>query len=153
MNPLRMAFWASLALLAGSAVSARAVELKVSREALDRTLKGQLFSGPDGRYYLKGSPQTPCFIYADDPKVTFVEDRILVKVKTHARVGTNVHGACIGLTISPTSEVSMTPDGEGETLGFRDARLERISQQRELNFVLSPFFEPPDSIQHAGECG
>ena len=33
----------------------------------------------------------------------------------------------------------MAPEGEGETLGFRDARLERISEQRELNFVLAPF--------------
>jgi hypothetical protein len=134
-----MALWAGLALLAAGAFPLRAVELKVSREALERTLKTQLFSGPDGRYYLKGSPATPCSIYAEDPRVSFVQDRILVRVKTHARVGTAVRGACLGVTLSPTSEVSVAPDGEGETLGFRDARLERISEQRELNFVLSPF--------------
>lgn len=139
MNSARMLYWAGLALLAFSTVPLRAVELKVSREALQRTLKNQLFSGPDGRYYLKGSPQTPCSIYAEDPQLSFVQDRILVRVKTHAHVGTAVCGACIGLTLAPTSEVSVAPDGEGETLGFRDARLERISQQRELNFVLSPF--------------
>lgn len=33
----------------------------------------------------------------------------------------------------------MAPDGEGETLGFRDARLEHVSEQRELNFLLTPF--------------
>ena len=139
MNPRKLALCAGLAALAWSAAPARAVELKVSREALERTLKEQLFSGPDGRYYLKGSPQTPCSVYAEDPRVSFTQDRILVRVKSHARIGTSVHGACIGLTLAPTSEVSMAPDGEGETLGFRDARLERISQQRELNFVLSPF--------------
>ena len=32
----------------------RGVELTVSRDALERTLKQQLFNGPDGRYYLKG---------------------------------------------------------------------------------------------------
>jgi hypothetical protein len=139
MNSVKIALCAGLAMLAWGDVSSRAVELKVSREALERTLKGQLFSGPSGRYYLKGSPGTPCAIYAEDPRVSFAQDRILVRVKTHARLGTPVRGACLGLALSPTSEVSMAPDGEGETLGFRDARLERISQQRELNFVLSPF--------------
>lgn len=126
-------------LLAGSAIRAGGVELRVSREALERTLKTQLFDGPSGRYYLKGTPQTACSIYAEDPRVTFLQDRILVQVRTHARVGTAVRGACLGVSLAPTSEVSLAPDGEGETLGFRDARVERISQQRELNFVLTPF--------------
>jgi len=139
MSPVRKAFCIGLALLILGSLPSHAVELKVSREALERTLKGQLFNGPDGRYYLKGSAHTPCSIYAEDPHVTLVHDRIVVRVKTHARLGTAVHGACIGLTLTPTSEVSMAPDGEGETLGFRDARLERISQQRELNFALAPF--------------
>jgi hypothetical protein len=92
-----------------------------------------------GRYYLKGSPKSACSIYAEDPQLTFVSDRILVRVKTHARIGTGVAGACLGIVLAPTSEVSMAPDGEGETLGFRDARVEKISEQRELNFVLTPF--------------
>jgi len=33
----------------------------------------------------------------------------------------------------------VAPDGEGETIGFRDARVERISDREELNFVLTPF--------------
>lgn len=139
MNPCKGAVCAGLVLLACGAVPSPAVELKVSREALERTLKDQLFNGPNGRYYLKGSPQTPCSIYAEDPRLAFVQDRILVRVKTHAWIGTAVHGACIGVSLAPTSEVSVAPDGEGGTLGFRDVRLERISQQRELNFVLTPF--------------
>lgn len=139
MNPPKLALCTGLLLLVWCALPSAAVELKVSREALERTLKEQLFNGPNGRYYLKGSAETPCSIYAENPKLTFVQDRILVHVKTHARVGRAVRGACIGLALAPTSEVSLAPDGEGETLGFRDARVERISQQRELNFVLSPF--------------
>ncbi len=132
-------FWLSILFLPALVNISFAVELKVSREALQRTLREQLFNGPGGRYYLKGSPQTPCSIYAEDPQLTFIQDRILVRVKTHARVGTVVRGACVGLSLAPTSEVSVAPDGEGETLGFRDARVERITQQKELNFVLSPF--------------
>ncbi len=79
----------------------------------------------------------------------FEQGRIVVKMKTHARVGTTVAGACLGISMSPVSEVSVAPSGEGETLGFRDARLERISEQRELNFLLTPFLSHtvPGSMQ------
>ncbi len=138
MNQVKSVLAVAL-LFAAGAGRAYGVELKVSRDALERTLKVQLFNGPSGRYYLKGSLQTPCSIYAEDPRVTFVQDRILVRVKTHARIGTSLHGTCLGVSLAPTSEVSVAPAGEGETLGFRDARVERISEQHELNFVLTPF--------------
>lgn len=129
-----MAWGLALAPLAG-----RAVELRVSRNALQRTLKEELFSGPGGRYYLKGSTQSACYVYAEDPQLSFAQDRIVVRMKTHARLGTSLRGACLGISLSPVSEVSMAPEGEGETLGFRDARLEHVSEQRELNFLLTPF--------------
>lgn len=115
------------------------VELKVSRDALKRTLKQQLFSGLGGRYYLKGSATTACSVYAEDPQVRFEGARIVVRVKTHARLGTSVRGACLGLSMSPESEVSVAPAGEGESVGFKDARLERLSDQKELNFLLTAF--------------
>lgn len=117
----------------------RAVELKVSREALERTLRQQLFSGPNGRYYLKGNAQSACSIYAQDPRLRFAEDRIVVQVKTHARLGKPVGDACLGIALSLPSEVSLAPEGEGETIGFRDARIDHVSNHQELNFVLTPF--------------
>jgi hypothetical protein len=33
----------------------------------------------------------------------------------------------------------MAPYGEGESIGFRDAQLLKVSDQRELNFLLTPF--------------
>jgi hypothetical protein len=33
----------------------------------------------------------------------------------------------------------LAPVGEGETVGFRDARIDRVSEHAELNFVLMPF--------------
>jgi hypothetical protein len=127
----------ALLLLATS--TCRAVELKVSREALERTLKLQLFNTPDGRYYLKGNAKTACSIYSEDPKLRFVDDRIVVRVKTHARMGKAVGGACLGIALSLSAEVSLAPAGEGETIGFRDARVDRVSDLQELNFVLTPF--------------
>lgn len=130
---------AGLVLTAAGAVPCRAVQLRVSRDALQRTLKQQLFSGPEGRYFLKGSAKSACWVYADDAQVSFVQDRIVVDVKTHARLGKSVGGACIGFSLAPTSEVSVEPYGEGETIGFRDAQMLRVSDRRELNFLLAPF--------------
>ncbi len=127
----------------------RAVELKISRAALERTLKQQLFSGIQGRDYLKGDAKSACSVYAESPEVSFSGDRIVVKVKTHARIGTGVGGRCIGVSLAPTAEVSMVPDAEGETIGFRDARVERVSDSKELNFLLLPFLrnEIPASLK------
>jgi len=129
----------ALLLLAAGATQAGAVELRVSREALERTLKQQLFSGPQGRYYLRGTPQSACFVYGDDPHLTFEAGRIRVKLKTHAKLGKSVAGACLGIALSPAAEVSVAPEGQGETIGFRDAHVERVSDREELNFILTPF--------------
>jgi hypothetical protein len=123
--------------------------MRVSRDAIERTLKQQLFSGPNGRYYLKGNPQSACFTYVEDPKLAFVLDRIVVRVKTHARLGAAVRGACLGLPVSVPAEVSLAPDAEGETIGFRDARLDKVSDQKQLNFLLNPFLsrQVPSSMK------
>jgi hypothetical protein len=64
----------------------------VSREALELTQKRQLFSAPDGRFYIKGTGQSACYVYADDAKFSFIQDRILLKVKMKTRMGTSVVG-------------------------------------------------------------
>jgi hypothetical protein len=135
--------------IAGVLAQAHAVEMRVSRDAIERTLKQQLFGGPDGRYYLKGNNHSGCFTYAEDPKLTFVQDRIVVRVKTHSLLGAALHGTCLGVPVSIPAEVSLAPNAEGETIGFRDARLDRVSDQRELNFLLSPFLshQVPSSMK------
>ncbi len=144
---------AALALLGATLPRCNAVELRVSRDALERTLKQQLFGGPDGRYYVKGNAQTPCYTYADDPKLQFVtekgEPRIVVTLKTHSKLGQKVGASCIGISISLPAEVSLAPDGDGETIGFRDARIDHVSTHQELNFVLQPFLshQVPSSMK------
>jgi hypothetical protein len=120
-------------------VPCHAVELKVSRDVLQRTLKQQLFSGPNGRYYLKGTAQTPCFIYADDAQLSFAQDRAVVVIKAHAKLGKSWGNSCLGISLNTAPEVSLAPIGEGETIGFHDARLDKIVDQKELNFFLTPF--------------
>lgn len=139
----------SLVFLALGVPQSHAAELRVSRDALRRTLKTQLFSTPDGRYYLKGNPHSACSVYAESADVTFVQDRIVVHVKTHARLGKSLGGACLGIALTPTAEVSLEPYGEGETIGFRDAQLLKVSDRRELNFLLTPFLshQVPSSMK------
>jgi hypothetical protein len=144
----KVAAFCLLAATVGS-VPCCAVEMKVSRQALERTLQQQLFGGPDGRYYVKGTPKSACYTYADTPQLSFVQDRIVVKVKTHSRLGTSLRGACLGLSISVPAEVSLAPEADGETIGFRDARLDQVSDQKQLNFILNPFLsrQVPSSMK------
>jgi hypothetical protein len=128
-----------LALCALHALPAHAIEVKISAQALERTLKAQLFSGADGRYYMRGDAKSACYVYAEQPKVTFKYDRVWVHVRTHARLGTGVKNACLGVSLTTEADVSMVPEAEGESVGFRDARIERASESRELNFLLVPF--------------
>jgi len=129
----------SLALLFSAARAASAIEVKVSAQALERTLQAQLFNGPQGRYYIRGDANSACYVYAESPHVTFVQDRIVVRVHARSKLGTAVHGTCIGVSLSTNTDVSLIPDAEEESVGFRDARIERLSESRELNFLLVPF--------------
>lgn len=135
--PLRLFIF--LALLFFAAGTASAIEVQVSSQALERTLRTQLFNGPQGRYYMRGDATSACYVYADSPHVTFVQDRIVVHVHAKAKFGTAVHGACIGVSLTTEADVSLIPEAEEESIGFRDARIERLSESKELNFLLEPF--------------
>ena len=129
----------ALASLAALSPQARATEVGISAQALERTLKTQLFNSSDGRYYLRGDNKSACFVYAENPRVTFFEDRVVIHIHTRAKLGTSLRGACIGVSITRDVDVSVLPDAEGETIGFRDARIDHLSDSRELNFLLVPF--------------
>src|SRR5215471_3256071 len=129
----------ALGILWAAASSASGVEVKITAQALERTLKTQLFNGPEGRYYIRGNANSSCFVYADSPRVSFKDDRVVVHVHTRSKLGTSVYGACVGVGLNTEADVSVVPDAEGETIGFRDARVEHISESRELNFFLVPF--------------
>jgi hypothetical protein len=138
MHRLRLRLLFSSALLL-SAARASAIEVKVSAQALERTLQTQLFNGPQGRYYIRGDANSACYVYAESPHVTFVQDRIVVRVHARARLGTTVRGTCIGVSLSTNTDVSLIPEAEEESVGFRDARIERLSESKELNFLMEPF--------------
>ena len=113
----------SVALLFSAARTASAIEVRVSAQALERTLRTQLFNGPQGRYYIRGDATSACYVYAESPHVTFAQDRIVVHVHARAKLGTAVHGTCIGVSLTTDTDVSMIPEAEEESIGFRDARI------------------------------
>lgn len=136
---LRLLFLCSLLL---SLPAAGAVEVHVTAPALQRTLARQLFNqaGKDGRldrHYLRGSASTGCAVYADDPHVEFRDDRVVVHMKTHARLGFGK--ACFGISLSAESQVSFIPVADGEIVGFRDAKIEHLSSNNDLDLLLEPF--------------
>ena len=139
MHRLSFRLFLSLALLSSAARPASAIEVRVSAQALERTLRTQLFNGPQGRYYIRGDATSACYVYAESPHVTFVQDRIVVRVHAKAKLGTTVHGTCIGVSLTTDTDVSLVPEAEEESIGFRDARIERLSESKELNFLLVPF--------------
>ncbi len=119
--------------------AALALELRVAPKALERTLQRELFNAPDGRYYLRGDRNAACFVYIDQPSVAFKDDRIVVHVHTHSRLGAGVLGRCVGLAFETEADVSVLPDAENESIGFRDARIDRLTGNRELDFFVIPF--------------
>ncbi len=139
MSKLMSQMLGGLLLVALGAAQCNAVQLRVSRDVLQRTLKRQLFSGPDGRYYIKGNAQTPCSAYAEDAQLSFFQDRVIVLIKVHAKLGKSIGSSCLGIPISASPAVSLAPVGENEVIGFRDARLDKVVDQKELNYVLTPF--------------
>ena len=63
----------------------------------------------------------------------------MVHVHTHAKLGKALGGKCLGVSLTTDAEVSVVPEAEGESVGFRDAKIEKVSESKELNFLLVPF--------------
>lgn len=124
---------------------ARAITLRVSAPALERTLRNQVFTTPPPkpdlppRRYLHGNGSSGCSTFIDTPQVSFAADRVIVHVHTHANFGASIRGHCLGIWINTESIVSFIPQAEGEVIGFRDARIDKLTDSAELNALLEPF--------------
>ena len=137
MKPARLL--ACLIIALALSASAHAIEIKVSAQALERTLNAQLFTGEDGRYYFRGNATSACYGYAYEPKVTFKDERVVIHVKTHARLGAQINHQCIGVDFKNDADVSVLPDAQGEFIGFRDPSIDNLSGNKDLDFLLVPF--------------
>jgi hypothetical protein len=73
----------------------------------------------------------------------------VIHVKTHAKLGEKIGGSCLGVGMNTEADVSVVPDAQGESIGFRDPDLEHLSESREFNFLLVPSLskKPPQQMQ------
>jgi hypothetical protein len=96
---------------------AGAVELRVSRDALERTLKADLFNGPAGRHHLRGNPQSACYVYGDEPHLEYAAGRIPVRMRTHARLGKAWAGRAWESRSIPSRRFPLRPWAKGKRSG------------------------------------
>ena len=96
-------------------------------------------------------PTSACYVYAESPHVTFVQDRIVVRVHAKAKLGTAVHGACIGVSLTTDTDVSLVPEAEEESIGFRDARIEQLQRVEGVELPAGAIPEPQAARTDEGE--
>ena len=69
--------------------------------------------------------------------ITFKDDRVVVHVRTHAKLGKALRGACVGVSLNTEADVLGRPRRGGESVGFRDGRIERSSESKESSLLVS----------------
>lgn len=108
-----------------------------------------LFNTPDGRYYLRGDAHSACKLYVQNPQLSLANDRVLVRLHTGGYYGKQLAGHCIGFPVSMNTTISLAPVVQGEVISVADARIDRLSDSGEVNFLLSPFLSHklPSNIQ------
>ncbi len=126
-----------------------AMEVRVTAAALEQTLDAQIFNSGDGRRYLRGDRSSPCGVYAQHPRVSFRGNRVVIRVETHGKLGAILYGTCFGIPIDSTATLSIVPVAAGESIAFREVRLEQLSDSPELNALLLPFLQDqlPQQLQ------
>jgi hypothetical protein len=118
-----------------------AIEVQISSRALENTLQQQLFQGGNGRVYLRGNADHGCALYAENPKISFANNRIVVNITINGVLGKMLFGKCVGVPIHTSPEVSLVPVAHGEVVGFEDARIDRVTENSELNALAMPFLK------------
>lgn len=120
---------------------AQGLELRVGPKPLERALEKQLFSAPDGRFYLRGNRQSLCSLYAQHPQLKFEGDRIVLAMQLDGKIGREFGGECLGVPWTGTGELSMLPQAQGATIGFSDVRVEHLTGDTSLDRLVSPLIE------------
>ena len=84
-------------LFASSVLCARAVELHIQYNALERMLAETVFT-QDGRRYVHGDKNNKCnFAYLEKPKVRGRNGQLTIRARFSGRSSLNAFGVCVGL--------------------------------------------------------
>ena len=115
---------------------ARALDLTVGPQPLQHALLRQLFSAPDGRYYLRGDRNSACYLFAQNPQLQFSGNRIELALHLEGRLGSSFGGQCIGFKWSGEAGLSMLPQAQDQQIGFTDVRVEHLTGDNGLDQLL-----------------
>jgi hypothetical protein len=97
-------------LAACSVLSARAVELHIQFNALERMLAETVFT-QDGRRYVQGDKNNKCnFAYLEKPHVRGEAGRLVIRARFTGRSALNALGVCVGLGDAFNAVISTTPE-------------------------------------------
>lgn len=62
-----------------------------------------------------------------------------MRMHTGGKYGKQIAGHCVGFPVSMMTTISLAPLADGEIIGVTDAKIDRLSDSDEMNFILSRF--------------
>ena len=114
-----------LLLATASAPSARATEIQLSYQVLERLIAQQAFAD-EGRKYVKGARTSKCsFAYLENPKIAAAAGgRVAIKAKFTGRSAIDLFGHCAGLGDAFHLTVFAVPFYDKGKVSFKDISVE-----------------------------
>jgi hypothetical protein len=107
---------------------ARAVDLQIQFDALERLLGQQVFT-EDGRKYVRGDRRTRCdFAYLEHPKISGADGRLTIRAQFTGQSALNVLGQCVGLGDAFGAVIVARPEYRNGNLGL--AQVTVVSEDR-----------------------
>jgi hypothetical protein len=111
--------------VAGCLISrlSNASELALGRSAVQAIVASALFKD-QGRWYLtKGD----CYVYLENPKITFANGRLVMNAHLSSRVGLEVGGSCVGTGLASDVQLSGKFVGSGSQLTLQDIKTDNVA--------------------------
>jgi uncharacterized phage protein gp47/JayE len=121
MNRMLRCLGLWLGLLA-SATSSKAAEIVLEHSAVDKLLAQTLFTNA-GRYDLQ---RGVCFAYLERPSIELKDGRIRIRSYLVSRLGMEVGGSCVGVSLASWTVVSGRPASSGGTVKLDDLRVDGV---------------------------
>ncbi len=98
------------------------IEITATPRLLETLVSTNLFK-QGGRLYIQGSPDSPCYLFLESPRVRIEPPRIILGAHLTGRVGVVVADGCVGAGESFNITLSALPFAQGSRVGLRNIEL------------------------------
>ena len=106
------------------AVTARATEIQLSYNVLERLIAQQVFT-EEGRKYVQGSKADKCtFAYLENPRISGANGRVIIKAKFTGRKAIDMFGRCVGVGDAFNLTIIGLPYYDKGRISFKDIGVE-----------------------------